>query len=172
MNGSVRPSAWLSAPLSHIFGYVPVAYRHVMFWTLSDHHVQKSCPGKRSRSEDKGQGNRGQKPIFPTVNPVWIHRRLLNDAQSLKQHRRGAVLFFKIVSQISRSHVTKMQIFTQIECFRTVTPVWIHRWQRNDAQSLMHHMPYCFSMSFIKVTWDKNRLFWPELGVSGLLLYF
>ena len=30
---------------------------------------------------------------FRTVTLVWIHRWLWNDAQSLKQHRRGALLF-------------------------------------------------------------------------------
>ena len=42
-----------------------------------------------------------------TVTLVWIHRWLWNDAQSLKQHRRGAPLFCKIICQISRSHGTK-----------------------------------------------------------------
>ena len=44
---------------------------------------------------------------FRTVTPVWIHWWLWNDAQSLKQHRRGALLFFKGICQISRSHGTK-----------------------------------------------------------------
>ena len=43
---------------------------------------------------------------FRTVTLVWIHRWLWNDAQSLKQHRRGALLFFKVIRQISRSHGT------------------------------------------------------------------
>ena len=44
---------------------------------------------------------------FRTVTPVWIHQWLWNDAQSLKQHRRGALLFSKVIHQISRSHGTK-----------------------------------------------------------------
>ena len=44
---------------------------------------------------------------FRTVTPVWIHWWLWNDAQSLKQQRRGALLFFKVIRQISRSHGTK-----------------------------------------------------------------
>ena len=44
---------------------------------------------------------------FWTVNPVWIHQWLQNDTQSLKQHRRGALLFFKAIRLISRSHRTK-----------------------------------------------------------------
>ena len=30
---------------------------------------------------------------FRTVTPVWIHQRLRPDAQSLKQHKRGALFF-------------------------------------------------------------------------------
>ena len=44
---------------------------------------------------------------FRTVIPVWIHQWLWNDAQSLRQHRRGALLFFKVIRQLSRSHRTK-----------------------------------------------------------------
>ena len=44
---------------------------------------------------------------FRTVTPVWIHKWLLNDAQSLKERWRGALLFFKVIRQISRSHDSK-----------------------------------------------------------------
>ena len=44
---------------------------------------------------------------FRTVTLVWIHRWLWNDAQSLKQHRRGALLFFKVTQQMLRSHGAK-----------------------------------------------------------------
>ena len=57
---------------------------------------------------------------FRTVTPVWIHQWLRNDAQSLKWHIRGALLFFKAIRQIPRSHGT------------------------------------------------TNRWFWPQLSVSGL----
>ena len=43
---------------------------------------------------------------FWTVILVWIHWWLQNDAQSLKQHKRGALLFFK---------TKKLPILTQIE---------------------------------------------------------
>ena len=57
---------------------------------------------------------------FRTVTPILIHIWQLNVAQSLMLHRRGALLFFKIIPQISRSHGT------------------------------------------------QNHRFWPELGISGL----
>ena len=44
---------------------------------------------------------------FRTVTPVRIHPWLWNDAQSLMQYRRGVLLFFKVIRQISRSRRTK-----------------------------------------------------------------
>ena len=48
---------------------------------------------------------------FRTVNPIWMHPWLWNDAQSLMFHRRGAPLFFKVIHQISRSQGTKIADF-------------------------------------------------------------
>ena len=48
---------------------------------------------------------------FQTVTPVRIHRWLWNVAQSLKQQRRDALLFSKVIHQISRSHGTKHHRF-------------------------------------------------------------
>ena len=77
---------------------------------------------------------------FQTVTPVWIHWWLWNDAQSLTYYRRDTLLIFKVIHQISGSHRTKKSpILTQIEHFRTVTPVWIHRWLWNHIQSLMYY---------------------------------
>ena len=66
---------------------------------------------------------------------------------------------------------------TQIGCFQTVTSVWIHQWQRNDAQSLKKHIR-CVLL-FFKVIRQisrshgfKNHQIRPKLGVSGLSLQF
>ena len=77
---------------------------------------------------------------FQTVTLVWIHRWLWNDAHCLMLYRRGALLFFTVIHQISRSQgKKKMLILTQIVRFQTVTPVWIQWWLWNDAQSLKQH---------------------------------
>ena len=55
----------------------------------------------------------------------------------------------KVRGQRSRSQRSK-QILTQFGCFQTVTPVWIHRWLRNDAQSSIGEVPYCSSRSSVK----------------------
>ena len=70
------------------------------------------------RSSIKFQGHKGKKsPIstrierFQSVTSAWIHRWIWNDTQSLMQYRRGALLFFKVIHQISRSHGLKNRWF-------------------------------------------------------------
>ena len=58
-------------------------------------------------ARDKNSSMLTQIGRFWTVTPVWIHWWLWNDAQSLKQHGRGALMFSKVIRHISRSHGTK-----------------------------------------------------------------
>ena len=85
---------------------------------------------------------------------VWIHILRWNNAQSLMLLRRGALLFFKAIRRISRSHgwLRKSSILTHSGRFRTVTPVWIHQWLCNDAQVLKLQK----ERSLFKVTQDKK----------------
>ena len=84
--------------------------------------------------------------------------------------------YLEVICQISRSHGTKTSpILTRIEHLRTVTPVWIHPWLWNDAQSLIQYRTG--SLLLFKVIHQiarshgtKNLRFWPELSVTGLLL--
>ena len=90
---------------------------------------------------------------FRAVTQFW------NYAQILTQHTRCALFFVKVIHEISRSHGRKkMPILTPIEPFRTVTPVWIHRWMWNDAQSLIRidEVPYYFSRSSIQLQWHTG----------------
>ena len=70
----------------------------------------------RSNVHAKGQGQRSMVKVtevntqlsrFQTLTPVWIHIWQWNHAHSWKQHRRGALLFFKVIRQISRSQGSK-----------------------------------------------------------------
>ena len=98
--------------------------------TNSYEMMHKACssidkvPHCFSRSSVKFQGHTALKIVEFDPNwaatPVWIHRWLWNVAQSLKQQRRGALLFSKVIHQISRSHGTKPLILTQIGRFRTI----------------------------------------------------
>ena len=75
----------------------------------SYYHGQKWCPCKRSRSEVKGQVTAINTLLsrFRTLTSVWIDIWQWNHAHSWKQHRRGVLLFCKVIRQISRSHGSK-----------------------------------------------------------------
>ena len=103
------------------------------FWLCSPHRIIMKFSGvitnDKSKVHAKGQGQRSKVKVtevttqlnrFRTVTPVWILIWWCNDAYSLMLLRRGALLFFKVIRQISRSHGS------------------------------------------------KNRQIWPRLGVSGL----
>ena len=103
------------------------------FWLCSHHGIIMKFSGvitnDQSKVHAKGQGQRSKVKVtevttqlnrFRTVTPVWIHIWWWNDAYSLMLLRRSALLFFKVIRQIARSHGS------------------------------------------------KNRWIWPRLGVSGL----
>ena len=129
MNGSVRPSVRLSVcpsvrlSVCHTFlTMFPSSYHHKIFVITSD----------RSDVHAKGQGQRSKVKVtevttqlyrFRTVTPVWIHVWWWNDAYSLIMLRRGALLFFKVICQISMLH---------------------------KAWNSKEEMPYCFPRSSIK----------------------
>ena len=90
------------------------------FWLCSHHRIIMKFSGvitsDRSDVHAKGQGQRSKAKVtevimllslFRTVNPVWIHIWWWNDTYSLMLHRRGALLFLKVIRQISRSHGAK-----------------------------------------------------------------
>ena len=90
------------------------------FWLCSHHRIIMKFSGvitsDKSDVHAKGQGQRSKVKVtevttplnrFRTVTPVWIHIWWWNDAYSLIMLRRGALLFFKVIRQISRSHGSK-----------------------------------------------------------------
>ena len=87
------------------------------FWLCSHHRIIMKFSGvitsDRSDVHAKGQGQKSKVKVttqlyrFRTVTPVWIHIWWWNDAYSLIMVRRGALLFFKVIRQISRSHGSK-----------------------------------------------------------------
>ena len=87
------------------------------FWLCSHHRIIMKFSGVITKDQGnvhaKGQGQRSKVKVtevttqlnrFRTVTPVWIHIRWWNDTYSLMLLRRGALLFFKGICQISRSH--------------------------------------------------------------------
>ena len=90
------------------------------FWLCSHHLIIMKFSGvitnDQSKVHAKGQGQRSKVKVtevttqlnrFRTVTPVWIHIWWWNDAYSLMLLRRGALLFCKVICQISRSHGSK-----------------------------------------------------------------
>ena len=105
---SVCPSVRLSVRLSvcHTFSTMfPSSYHHEIF--RSYYQWQKWRPCKRSRSKVKVTEVTTQLNRFRTVTQVWIHIWWWNDVYSLMMLKRGALLFLKVMRQISRSHSSK-----------------------------------------------------------------
>ena len=109
MNGSVRPSV---RPF--------VCPSVTPSWLCSHHRIIMKFSGvitsDRSDVHAKGEGQRSKVKVtevttqlnrFRTVTPVWIHIWWWNDAYNLMMLRRDALLFFKVIRQISRSHGSK-----------------------------------------------------------------
>ena len=74
----------------------------------------EEVPYCSSRSSIKFQSHTAKKSSiltqngrFRTVAPVWNHHWLWNGAKRLKQHKGGALLFFKVICQFLRSRGTK-----------------------------------------------------------------
>ena len=110
----------------------------------------------------KGQGQRSKVKVtevttqlngFRTVTPVWIHIWWWNDTYSLMLLKRGALLFFKVIRQISRSHGAKnRQLWPrlvvsglQLQSEFTNGYEMLHK-----AWSGIEEVPYCFSRSSVK----------------------
>ena len=87
------------------------------FWLCSHHPIIMKFSGvitsDKSDVDAKGQCQRSKVKVtevttqlnrFRTVTRVWIHIWWWDDAYSLIMLRRGALLFFKVIRQISRSH--------------------------------------------------------------------
>ena len=82
----------------------PSWHHHEIF--RSDCQWQKWCWCKSSRSEVKSQVTEVKTQIsgFGTITPVWFHILWWNDAQSLILFRSSALVIFKVICKIWRSH--------------------------------------------------------------------
>ena len=100
---SVRPSIRLSVRLSVTLFLLCYCSHHRIIMKFSG-----DITDDRSDVHAKDQGQRSKVKVtevntqlsrFRTVTHIWW-----NDAQSLMLFRRGALLFFKVICQISRTH--------------------------------------------------------------------
>ena len=106
-------SVWLSVCLSVCLSVTP-------FWLCSHHRIimkfSEVITTDQGNVHAKGQGQRSKVKVtevttqlsrFRTATPVWIHIWWWNYIYSLMLLRRGALLFFKVIGQSSRSHGAK-----------------------------------------------------------------
>ena len=110
--------------------------------------------------------------VCPSVTSFWLcsHHRIIMKFSGVITMDQGKV---HAKGQGQRSKVKVTEVTTQLDRFRTVTPVWIHIWWWNFTYSLM--LLRRGALLFFKVIRQisrshgaKNRRIWPRLGVSGL----
>ena len=124
-----------------------------------------------SRSSVKFQGHKGQISLilsgierFRTVTPVWIHRWLWNDLESLK---------YLIVCQGHPSNLKvtedrKSPILTQIERFWTVSncslnsPMGLKWYTKLDVVQKRCPIVFLGHPSNLKVTWTEKSMMWIQ----------
>ena len=114
--------------------------------------------------------------VRPSVTPFspCSHHRIIMKFSGVITNDKSDV---HAKGQGQRSKFKVTEVNTQLNRFRTVTPVWIHIWWWNDAYSLMTLRRG--ALWFLKVIrqisrshGSKKRRIWPRLGVSGLWLQF
>ena len=155
---SVCPSVRLSVGPSVRLSVCPFV---TPFWLCSHHCIIMKFSGvitnDQSKVHAKRQGQRSKVKVtevtaqlnrFRTVTPVWIHIWWWNDAYSLMLLRRGALLFFKVICQISRSHSSKnRRIWPRLGVSRLLLQFEYY----TNGYEMMHkvwsrvgEVPYCF----------------------------
>ena len=146
----------------------------VMKWCMKLETTQKRSPIVFQGNPSNFKVTRGKKsPIlsriegFRTLTLVWIHRWFWNHAQSLMYHRRGSLLFFKVMYWISRSHGAKNRRFwpelsvsgQHLQLEFTEGFEMMHKAWCNVKKNRCHQ-------SNFKVTWLTNR--WFESNLSKI----
>ena len=106
--------------------------------------------------------------VCPSVTPfcLYFHHRIIMKFSGVITRDQGKV---HAKGQGKRSKIKVTEVTTQLNRFRTVTPVWIHIWWLNDTHSLM--LLRKGAILFFKVirqisrsNGSKNRRIWPKLG--------
>ena len=74
--------------------------------------------------------------VCPSVTPFWLcsHHHIIMKFSGAITSDKSEV---HAKGQGQRSKVKVTEVTTQLNRFRTVTPIWIHKWWWNDAYSLI-----------------------------------
>ena len=130
-------SVRLSVCLSHLFHHVPIIvsswnFQELLPWSKVMSMQKVKVRGQRSRSQMSTPNlavSRLQLQFEFTYGNEIMHTAESSIEEVPYCFSRSSVKF--------QGHTAlKTANFTQIGRFRTVTPDWIHKWLRNDAQSL------------------------------------
>ena len=168
---SVRLSVTPFSPCCH--HRIIMKFSRVITMVKSDVHAK----GQGQRSKVKVTEVNTQLSRFRTLTPVWIHIWQWNHARSWKQLRRGALLFFKVIRQISRSRGSKNGwIWPRLGVFGLKLQFeYTNGYEMmQKAWSSIEEVPYCFSRSSVKfqghtalkiIAFDPNWAF-PDCNSS------
>ena len=117
----ILQNLWFLAATKQLYEWLSLSICHTFFTMFSSSYHEEifrsyyQWPGwgqcERSRSKVKVTEVKTQLNRFRNVTPVWITIWWWNDVQSSMLLWRGALLFFKVIHQISRSHRTKITDF-------------------------------------------------------------
>ena len=102
---SVRLSVCLSVTPFLLFSHHHIIMKFSRFITSDQGNVHAKGQGQRSKVNVTEVTT--QLSSFRTVTPVWIHIWWWNETYGLMLLIRGALLSFKVIHQISRSHGAK-----------------------------------------------------------------
>ena len=101
-----------------------------------------------SRSSVRFQDHTAQKIVnfdpnwaFPDCNSSLNLPMATKWCTKLEVAQKRCLIVFQ--GHLSNFKVTQLKKKSSIGGFRTETPLWIHQWQRNDAQSLEQHKKGC-----------------------------
>ena len=98
---SVHLSLCLFVCPSHLFTMFPSSYYHEISGVITNERSDVHAKDQGERLKIKVTEVKSPFSSFQTITPVWIHIWWWNDAQSLVLLGRGALLFFKVIHQIS-----------------------------------------------------------------------
>ena len=156
-----RLSVSLSLSLSYLFISLCTHHGIIMKFSgvITNDRNDVHAKGQGQRSKVKVTEVKTQLSHFWTITPVWFHIWWWNDAQSLMSFGRVALLIFKVICQISRSHSSK-------NCwFRTkkgISRLYL-QYEFTDGYEMMHkvwssieEVPYWFFMVIRQISRSRG----------------
>ena len=130
-----------------------------MIWHTKLDVAQERCPMISRSHRTKKSSILTRIGRFQAVIPVWIHRWIWNDAQScFVYYRRGALLFFDVIHQISRSQGLKNRFGISLSNFMRMLIVAI-------GKTLLIFSDVTFKMA----TWRPYWIVWFPDSLSGMV---